>query len=408
MSRSVPQAIRPELTTRERAILALHVFSVVSLVPGYLLLAPEAHWDKPLLLGVLFALATVTIFHDVPMGRNIHFDATTSLALIASALVGPLPALSVILPPIAVNALVGRERLLRIGNFVNVAAYGWYALAGGVLVQTLAPDLTSATAVGVLLAAGFVQIFVNWLIGPVMHGGLWLGIPGRTLLSMFRDGLPANALMAALGAVTVVAFSAFGMLALGLFAVVAILPQSLLTYAAQSRSVAALDPLTAARRYASAMGVHLRLDRAARREVDAVLRLAHSRDVDGDPGQHLRDTVVDWSEVSCAAGHVTEWWNGAGGPAGVPGTIIPQSARIAAVARTWAALTAQGSPGLGHAEALSHLEAAAGVRLDPRIVTAARVVVAQERRSETVPAPEPRLHHLRVPAPLRRVIAAGA
>jgi HD-GYP domain-containing protein (c-di-GMP phosphodiesterase class II) len=139
-----------------------------------------------------------------------------------------------------------------------------------------------------------------------------------------------------------------------------------------------------------------------------VIRLAHVRDVSGDPGEHLGYAVADWSEVSCAAGHVTEWWNGAGGPAGLPGAIIPQSARIAAVARTWAALTAEGSPRLGHLDALAHLEGAAGVRLDPRVVKAAHAVVAQEPLSPAVPAPEPRLHRLRVPEPLRRALAAGA
>jgi HD-GYP domain-containing protein (c-di-GMP phosphodiesterase class II) len=153
--------------------------------------------------------------------------------------------------------------------------------------------------------------------------------------------------------------------------------------------------------------VHLGRNLAARPELDAVIRLAHARDVNGDPGEHLGHSVVDWSEVSCAAGHVTEWWNGAGGPAGVPGTIIPRSARIAAVARTWAALTAEGSPCLGHLDALSHLEAAAGVRLDPAVVCAARAVVSQERLSPAQPAPEPRLHHLRVPARLRRVLASA-
>ena len=118
--------------------------------------------------------------------------------------------------------------------------------------------------------------------------------------------------------------------------------------------------------------------------------------------------MVDWSEVSCAAGHVTEWWNGAGWPAGLPGAIIPQSARIAAVARTWAALTAEGSPRLGHLDALAHLDGAAGVRLDPKVVQAARAGVAQERLSPAVPAPEPRMHNLHVPARLRRALASGA
>jgi len=34
--------------------------------------------------------------------------------------------------------------------------------------------------------------------------------------------------------------------------------------------------------------------------------------------------------------------------------------------------------------------------------------VAQERLSPAMPAPEPRLHRLRVPEPLRRALAAAA
>jgi hypothetical protein len=39
------------------------------------------------------------------------------------------------------------------------------------------------------------------------------------------------------------------------------------------------------------------------------------------------------------------------------------------------------------------------------VVQAAYAVVAEERVSELEPAPVPRLHALRVPAPLRRAIA---
>jgi hypothetical protein len=230
----------------------------------------------------------------------------------------------------------------------------------------------------------------------------------RALVVMLRDALPAGIAMAMLGAVTVVLYDELALLALGVFALVAVIPQSALTYVARTRPVALLDPLTATRRYGDALAVHLHLSRTERHELDAVIRLAHARDVNGDPGQHLGHAVVDWSEVSCAAGHVTEWWNGAGGPAGLPGAIIPQSARIAAVARTWAALTAEGSPRLGHLDALAHLDGAAGVRLDPTVVRAARAVVAQERLSPAVPAPEPRMHRLRVPEPLRRALAAAA
>jgi hypothetical protein len=253
-----------------------------------------------------------------------------------------------------------------------------------------------------------VLFVLGWAVGPAVYGPLWLGVPLRGMVEALRDMTAAASVMVLLGAVTVIAYPSLGLLALTLFAIVAVLPQSALTYAARARSVARLDPLTATRRYADAISVQLRLSRPTRREVDAVVRLAHARQSSGDPGEHLSHTVVDWSDVSCAAGHVTEWWNGAGGPAGLPGAITPLSARVAAVAQTWAALTAQGSPCLGHVEALEHLEGTAGVRLDPNVVRAARAVTSQERVSAAEPAPEPRLHHLRVPEALRRAIAAGA
>jgi hypothetical protein len=404
----VPAGTRHGFTTRERAGFGLHALAALALVPAYLVFAPEARWEQPLLLAVLCALAIVAIFHDVRLVRGVHFDATAALALIATALVGPLPALAVIFPPIAVNALCGRERLLRVGNLANLAAYGWYTLAGGLVLEAAGHDPAHPAALVLLLAVGILQLLINWALAPALYGTLWLGHPLRALVVVLRDALPAGTTMATLGALTVVLYADIGLLALAVFALVAVIPQSALTYVARTRPVGLLDPLTAARRYGGAMAEHLGLSRAERRELDAVIRLAHERAVNGDPGQHLGHTVVDWSEVSCAAGHVTEWWNGAGGPAGLPGAIIPQSARIAAVARTWAALTAEGSPRLGHLDALAHLDGAAGVRLDPKVVQAARAVVAQERLSPAVPAPEPRMHHLHVPARLRRALATGA
>ncbi len=408
MDNDVPAATSRGLTAPKSVALALLGAASLALIPAYLVLAPPAQWDQPLLLIVLLVLAVVVIRHDVPLPSGMYFDATTALALIAVALAGPLPALAVIFPPIAFNAVCGRERLLRAGNLANLAAYGWYTLAAALLLQAAGADPTAPGAFGWLLAAGLLQLLVNWALSPAIYATLWLGHPLRTVILMLIDGLSAGMVMATLGAATVVLYPALGLPALALFALVAVIPQSALTYVARTRPIALLDPLTATRRYGNALAVHLRLTREERRELDAVIRLAHARRVDGDPAKHLDHAVVDWSEASCAAGHVTEWWNGAGGPAGLPGTIIPLSSRIAAVARTWAALTAEGSPGLGHIDALAHLESAAGTRLDPRVVTAARVVVSEERLSPAVPAPEPRLHHLRVPARLRRALATAS
>jgi hypothetical protein len=58
-------------------------------------------------------------------------------------------------------------------------------------------------------------------------------------------------------------------------------------------------------------------------------------------------------------------------------------------------------------QALAHLESTAGVRLDPAVVKAVAAVIGQERASADVPAPEPRMHRLHVPAPVRRMLAAG-
>ena len=94
----------------------------------------------------------IAVRHDVPLPSGIAFDATVAIALITTALLGPLPALAVIFPPIAVNALSGRERLLRAGNLANLAAYGWYTLAAGALIAAAGADPGSLAALGVLVA----------------------------------------------------------------------------------------------------------------------------------------------------------------------------------------------------------------------------------------------------------------
>ena len=397
------------MSTRQRAALAVHLLASLLLIPGFLYLAPSSEWNDALLVVVLWVLAVIADRSDAPLPVGARFDATIALMLLCVALAGPLPALGVLIAPLVVNAFTGRERMLRVGTLANLSSTGWQAIAAALMLEAAGFATASAPeAIAIAFGAGTILFYLGWALAPAIYAPLWLGVPLRSMTDALRDMTPAAAVMVGLGALTVAAYGSHGVLALTLFALVAVLPQSALTYVARTRPVARLDPLTAARRYVAALAVHLGLDRAERRELDAVIRLAHARDASGDPGEHLGHAVVDWSEVSCAAGHVTEWWNGAGGPAGLPAGLIPQSSRIAAVARTWAALTADGSPRIGHLDAIAHLDAAAGIRLDPRVVQAARAVVAQERLTSTEPAPEPRLHHLHVPARLRRVLATGA
>jgi hypothetical protein len=225
---------------------------------------------------------------------------------------------------------------------------------------------------------------------------------------MALDPVPATLVMLMLAALTAILVPPLGVAALALFALIAVLPQSALTYAARTRPAARLDPLTATQRYAHALALHLGLNHRERRHLARVAELAFVRRADaGDPIAYACVTMRDPSRASWEAGHVSEWWNGAGGPAGLRGPVTPLTARIVAVADTWSALTARGGPQLSHAEALMELDQASGARFDPRVVLAAHAVVAEERVSAAEPAPEPRLHTLRLPAALRRALVAG-
>jgi hypothetical protein len=393
--------------TRQRLGLALHATLVAALVPAFLALSPGANMSEPIALVALAVMAVVVDRHDVPLPNGIRFDALMAVALIAVAIGGPLPAYAIALVPMVFNALTGHERLLRAGNLANLAAYGWYTLAGGVLLQVVGVDPTSGAALGWLVVAGIVQMLVNWAVGPAIYGPLWLGHPLRAMVDMLVDVLPVGAVMIALGAIATALSGTIGLLALALLAAIAVLPQSFLTYAARARPAARLDAATATRRYAHALGVQLGLTRAERRHLAQVARAVLEHPPTGDPIDYACATMGDPSGPNNDAQLVREWWDGRGRPIGLRSQAIPLAARVVAVAETWSALTARDTPQLSHEHALSHLEAAAGTQLDPKVVEAAHAVIAQERVTAAEPAPEPRLHHLRLPAALRRALAAG-
>ena len=392
-------------TGRQRAGLAVHAALVAGLVPAYVVLAPRARWDEPIALFALAVMAVIVDRHDIPLASGIRFDALMAVALIAVAIGGPLPAFAIALVPMVVNALTRHEELLRAGNLANLAAYGWYTLIGGVLLQATVADPASPEAIGWLVIVGLVQQYVNWAVGPAIYGPLWLGRPFRAFVDLLVDTIPAGAVMVVLGAVSVILTGPLDFLALALFAAIAVLPGSFLTYAAQTRPVARLDRATATRRYAHALGVQLGLARAERRHVSAVIEAAQRRPATGDPIGYASATLNDQTAPNLEAQLSTEWWNGAGPPIGLRGSAIPQSARILAVASTWSALTARDTLQLSHHAALEQLEGMVGLRFDPAVVRAAQAVVAQERVTAAEPAPEPRLHGLGLPAPLRRAIA---
>src|SRR3954466_10776325 len=97
-----------------------------------------------------------------------------------------------------------------------------------------------------------------------------------------------------------------------------------LRFVGRARPVASLDQLTAMCRYAHALSLHLELDRGERRRLPRVTELAFARRAEaGDVIAYARQTLRDPSRASWEAGHVAEWWNGGGAPAGLRGSKIP-------------------------------------------------------------------------------------
>jgi hypothetical protein len=398
----------PRLARRQWVGLSIHAAAVAALIAAFATFAPASRWDHLGLVAVIAVLAVIADRSEVPLPTGVAFDATIALVLLAVAVAGPLPALVVFLAPWALDAVTRPTRAFRAGALANLALYGWQAIAAALVLAAAPPSAGAPTMIAWLLVAGWSQFVVGWAVGPAIYATLWVGAPFRSITRALVDMVPAATVMVALGAVTVELVGVHGVLGLALFALIAVLPQSFLTFAARTRPVGRLDRATATRRYVHALGIHLGLSRPQRRHLACVTAAALRRPATGDPIDYAAATLRDPSPANMDAQVTTEWWNGRGGPVGMSGETIPLAARVLAVADTWSSLTASGSPRLAHGEVLELLRAAAGARLDPTVVQAAAEVVAQERVTASEPAPEPRLHHLRVPAVLRRTLAGAA
>jgi hypothetical protein len=252
----------------QRAALAIKVAGAVALIPGFGLIAPRSRFDDPVLLMVLGVLSVIAFRSVVRLPSGVGFDPMDALALLAVVLAGPLPAMAIIVLPWLDMMLVRRAGpsaapwWFTLPDYLGV--YGWQAIAAALLLQVAGvQDPTTLAGVGWLLAAGGVLYTVGWALGPASYVPLWLGRPMRAAIGAYVDMLPVTAVMLTLAAATVALIGALGVLALGVFALIAILPQSFLTYAARTRPVARLDPDTATARYGHAIAVHLGLSRRA-------------------------------------------------------------------------------------------------------------------------------------------------
>jgi hypothetical protein len=395
-------------TGRQRASLLLGAVATTALAPAFALLAPSSSWTPLPLTLALAAIAIFSYLGGVAVRRSALLDAGFVAALVALAVLGPLPAAWIwIATELAALAF---ERVRPEAFLANVASYGWAVLAGAVVLDALAPTPigpgSDVAAYGAVALAGVVMLVVNFLLT-------------RTAIAVVRDGerfaavvrkelvahAPVTLAMTALGTATAFGYVLLDIPALGLFALAVVIPQVVLPALFRPRPVHDLEHAAAVRLYADAIACTIGLNRTARlvlKDAAAYMREGQLRPRTGTLSSFDDDHRL--ALVEAVLFH-REHWDGEGGtPGSVGGEMIPLSSRILAVADAWAGLTAKESPRLSHAQALNQLDARAGMHFDPVIVAAAAEVVAEEQLGAPGEvAYQPRSHRIRLDGVARRL-----
>jgi hypothetical protein len=390
---------------RSRPAFTASLLALIALVPAFLLAAPTSHWDDAITLVALGAIALVSYSSMVWMRPVVFLDGEFVAVLLAIALFGPLPGVCVWLVAELAYFVLDRHRIA--AHLANVASYGWAALAGGVTLHALGgtPPSGPLTYLALVVAA-VVMLCVNFF---VTRGIVAVVLDGHSLRATVREELirPAPATLAMVGAGVLVAFlyTHIGVLALALFTLVVLVPQTVLPLLLKPRPVRELTPSQAAALYAMAIAQAMRLDRGQHMVLkDAATFLRD--DVDAPPTASISSVSGRHSlDVQEAVLYHQEHWDSPDGfPGAVGGEMIPLASRVLAVALAWSRLTAAGSPGLSHSQALTQLESRAGLHFDPRVVAAVGGIVKGERlglSGDT--AYQPRVHRIRLPVPVARL-----
>jgi hypothetical protein len=404
MGGPVPSSGRPRLA------LLLGLLANLALVPLLAAAAPPSHWSPIVLVLALAAIGPVSYFGSVAIRSDCFLDAQFVAALLAVVLLGPLPALGIWLAGEVMYLGVDRRRL--VAHLANAASYGWAVFTGSVVFAAIAPAGVSPDAGGTFAAIGLVAVAMVAVNFAVTRLIVAVVLDGRSLVETVERELirpaPATALMVLTGVATVFVYAHVGILALGLFAVAVLVPQTLLAALLKPHPVSDLERPAARAVYAQEIGRMMGV-RGRKRLVlrDAALYMHHfpQRAPNGmlsDPSDHHRYEVIE--TVLYARQH----WGSAGNPNPIDAGVAPLASRILAVSDLWAALTAKGSAELSHERALGRAEAHTSVRVDRRVMDAAHAVIAQARfASQGEAAYRPRIDSISLPRLASRPVAAA-
>jgi len=187
-----------------------------------------------------------------------------------------------------------------------------------------------------------------------------------------------------------------GLVALVPFAGIVICPQLAIGYLVRIRPVSGLAPDRAAAIYRVALADELQLSRHTRRAVELATALRHGRPA------HTRFK----SELTTAMRHAWDIETCLRSP-DAPYTASPGT-QVLLVADHWSQLTAHGTRGLSHRDALAELFCGGLVADAPDALRAANAIVERELTLNADRAPVPRLHRLPVPRLVRQQHLAPA
>jgi hypothetical protein len=382
------------------------VFATTALAPLFAIASGMEQWNEPVLLVTLAAIALVSLWALVAIKPAVFLDAEFVAVLLAVAFLGPLPAAAIWVSAEAVYFVLSRRPIE--AHAANLASYGWAVLAGYLVLELLAGGrITADSGPGAYLAlalAAAAMLCANFAVARGIVGVILNAEPVRKIV---RDELagpaPATLLMIAVGIATAFLYTRIGVLALGLFALIVVIPQYLVPVLLRPRPVREVRYVQAVAMYARAIGRVLRINRA---DVAMLADAATFLDIKvfGPVQGKLRSGEFEhWTGVQETLLFYREHWDAPGGtPGALEGDLIPLNSRILAVADVWSRLTAAGSPELTHLQALTVLKGRAGYHFDPTVVDAVETLIEQEQLGRYGDSSfEPRLHRM----PLPRLVA---
>ena len=377
----------------------------------------------------LAVLAVLTLFGEVRFKAFMYFVPHDALITVALVIGGPLPTLIVfLLGDVPHRVVTRRLPLATPGAWATYVSYGWASIAGAALLHASPThSITAAVAVSAV-TAGLCATSVNWLLASGLFRSLWHGHRFMTLLrEELGAALPVSLVLQSVAALCLLLVAPLGIFMLVPLVALTVMPATGIASLIRSRDVSLMDAGTVTRLYARALATRLGLDRRKRRSLLAAVALSYPSTPCANSNLELArrsgllrgplppaptNLRVDAADVWKAwqiARQAGERWDEPDGPNGYPrGRLLPIEARILAVAREWAQLTAACGPRLPQPQAALALEALAGTQLDPDIVKMASEIVTVERQFASLETFQPRLDLLPVPRVVRHELLPWA